>query len=179
MSLSMKRITTTARTPHEHRHRLHGRATVVNVSSNVNFDAPRMKHLELIQGVIARLANEAALVRGWALTISAAFFGFAAKSLNWRIAAVGMLPVIAFWWLNAYYLRAERQYRALYDRVRLGDPTLEPFAMNARGEEVMADVPRTSVRVWLRLMWSQTLRVFYGMMFVVGLVLIVAGFFKN
>src|SRR5687767_8948381 len=78
----------------------------------------RIKHLEMIQAIVARLANEAALIRGWALTVASAFFGFAAQSLSWPVAAVGLLPVLAFWGLNAYYLRTERQYRRLYDRVR-------------------------------------------------------------
>ena len=30
------------------------------------YGAERVKHMELIQAVVARLANEAALVRGWA-----------------------------------------------------------------------------------------------------------------
>ena len=125
----------------------------------------RIKHLEMIQAVVSRLANEAALIRGWALTVSAAFFGFAAQSLSWRIAAVGMLPVVAFWGLNAYYLRAERQYRALFDRVRQ-DEMVPPFSMDARSEPVDC---------WWLTMWSPTLAAFYGAIFVVGAFLIMAG----
>jgi hypothetical protein len=97
----------------------------------------RVKHLEMIQAVVARLVNEAALIRGWALTVSSAFFGLAAASLSARIAAVGLLPVVAFWGLNAYYLRAERQYRSLFDRVRRRDAGVESFCMNARGTPVV------------------------------------------
>jgi len=134
------------------------------------YPSDRIKHLEMIQAVVARLANEAALIRGWALTISSAFFGFAAQSLNPRVAAVGLLPVFAFWGLNAYYLRAERQYRCLYDRVRTRDPAVALFSMNARGEKVDS---------WLRTIWSVTLWPFYGVIFVVGAVLIVAGICKS
>lgn len=130
------------------------------------FEPARIKHLEMIQTVVARLANEAALIRGWALTVSAAFFGFAAQSLSWRVAAVGMLPVIVFWGLNAYYLRAERQYRALFDRVRSRDSNVQPFSMDARGEQVQS---------WWNIIWSPTLRAFYGSIFVVGIILIVVG----
>lgn len=120
--------------------------------------------------MISRLANEAALIRGWALTVSAAFFGFAARSLSWRIAAVGMLPVVVFWGLNAYYLRAERRYRSLYDRVRRHDAGVEPFSMDASGEKVDS--------TW-DVAWSSTLRTFYCVIFVVGAILIVAGIWKN
>lgn len=57
-----------------------------------DYDSQCIKHMEFLQAVIARLGNEAALVRGWALTVAAAFFGFAAKTLSWQIAAVGLLP---------------------------------------------------------------------------------------
>jgi hypothetical protein len=75
------------------------------------FEPERINHLQMIQAVVARLANEAALIRGWALTVSAAFFGLAANARSWQVAAVGLLPVVAFWGLNACYLLAERQYR--------------------------------------------------------------------
>lgn len=72
----------------------------VRVSAYGGFEDERTKHLELIQGVVARLANEAGLVRGVAITVAAAFFGFAAKSTSWRIAAVGPLSVVVFWDLD-------------------------------------------------------------------------------
>jgi hypothetical protein len=72
------------------------------MSAYGGFEDERIKHLELIQGVVARLANEAGLVRGVAITVAAAFFGFAAKSTSWRIAAVGLLSVGVFWGLHVY-----------------------------------------------------------------------------
>jgi hypothetical protein len=139
-------------------------------SSYGGFEPERIRHLELLQAVISRLANEAALIRGWALTVSAAFFGFAARSLSWRIATVGMLPVVVFWGLNAYYLRAERRYRSLYDRVRRHDASVELFSMDASDEKVDS--------TW-DVAWSSTLRTFYGVILVVGAILIIAGIWKN
>lgn len=135
-----------------------------------SFPPDRVKHLEMIQVVVGRLANEAALIRGWALTVSAAFFAFAAQSRSSRVAAVGMLPVLAFWGLNAYYLHAERQYRRLFDRVRRGDDTVELFSMDARHETVQS---------WWATLWSPTLGAFYGIIFLVGVFLIVAGMCKS
>jgi hypothetical protein len=136
------------------------------VAAYQEFEQERIKHMEIIQAVVSRLANEAALIRGWALTVSAVFFGFAARTLSWRIAAVGMLPVLAFWGLNAYYLRSERQYRSLFDRVRKMDPQVEPFSMGARGEQVPS---------WWNTAWSRTLGLFYGPIAIVGVVMVIAG----
>lgn len=130
------------------------------------FAPDRVKHLEMIQAVVARLANEAALVKGWALTVSAAFFGFAAQAPSWAVAVVGMLPVIAFWGLNAYYLRAERQYRALFDRVRISDASVQTFCMDAHNEQVAS---------WWKTILTPTLLAFYGAIFLVGAILIVVG----
>lgn len=44
-----------------------------------SLDVSIMKHLEFIQTVIGRLSTNAFLMKGWALTVSAAFFGFSAK----------------------------------------------------------------------------------------------------
>ncbi len=128
----------------------------------------RIKHLEMIQAVVARLASEAALIKGWALTVSAAFFGLAAQSLSARIAAVGLLPILVFWVLNAYYLRAERQYRKLFDHVRLAESAVD-FDMDARTQTVDS---------WSKTMFSATLCTFYGIIFVVGVILVVVGICK-
>jgi hypothetical protein len=138
--------------------------SLLPVANYADFEPERVKHLEMIQSVVSRLANEAALIRGWALTVSAAFFAFAAKEDNWEVAAVGMLPVVAFWGLNVYYLRAERQYRALHDRVREIGSDVEPFSMDARAE---------SVDSWWATIWAPTLAAFYGVVFVVGAIVFV------
>jgi hypothetical protein len=65
----------------------------------------RIKHLEFVQAVIARQASNSFLLKGWALTVAAAFFGFVATQLHWEVALVALLPVIVFWFLDAYYLR--------------------------------------------------------------------------
>jgi hypothetical protein len=122
--------------------------------------------------VIARLATDSFLMKGWALTVAGAFFGFAAAGLNWRVAATGLLPVAAFWGLDAYFLRQERLFRRLYDGVRRSDPGVEPFSMEVRGY-------RATVSSWSRILFSRTLLPFYGMIFLVGLILILAGAFHH
>lgn len=47
--------------------------------------------------------------------------------------AAALLPSLTFWALDAYYLRQERLYRALYDHVRKGAPDSEDrFSLDAR-----------------------------------------------
>ena len=127
-------------------------------------DGAWLKHLEFIQAVITRLANNSFLMKGWALTVAGAFYGFAVKGTSWEVAATGLMPVLVFWGLDGYFLRQERLFRGLYDQVRQHNPRIEPFAMNAA-----AYAP--PVASWARTLASRTLAPFYGPVFVIGIVL--------
>lgn len=79
----------------------------------------QVKHLELIQGVISRMAGNSALLKGWSVTLAAALIGLAAgKDAKVQYALLGLLPPIFFAILDAFYLRQERLFRKLYDRIR-------------------------------------------------------------
>ena len=78
----------------------------------------RVKHLELIQGVVNRLAGNSFSVKGWSITLVAALFALASKDANALYAAIALLPALSFWALDGYYLHRERLFRRLYDRVR-------------------------------------------------------------
>jgi len=140
-------------------------------------DDNAIKHLEFIQSVIARLANDSFLMKGWGLTVSGAFFGFSAHDLDWRIGAVGLLPVLAFWYLDGYFLSRERMYRRLYDAVRRGEPNVEPFSMDYRAFHDHGswwDCEGTKTTWWCSVR-SRTLWSFYSSILLVGIVVIVAG----
>lgn len=78
----------------------------------------KLKHLELIQGVINRLAGNSFSMKGWSITLIAALMALAANNANERYAAIALLPALCFWGLDSYYLRQERLFRKLYDAVR-------------------------------------------------------------
>jgi len=128
-------------------------------------DEQTIKHLEFIQAVIGRLSGDAFLLKGWALTVSGAFFGFSAKDLNWRVALVGLAPLIAFWSLDAYFLSRERLYRALYDAVRRGTADGGRFSM-AYNEF------RSARNSWPACLMSWTVAGFYLPTLAVGVALI-------
>ena len=67
-------------------------------------------------------------------TLVAAVFVLAVRGNGSALAMlVGLLPWLIFWGLDAYYLRQERMYRALYDHVRLSDPDpRDRFTLDAR-----------------------------------------------
>src|SRR4051812_44180277 len=104
------------------------------------FEPNRLKHLELIQGAVTRLASNSFLIKGWAITVAGAFFGFALTSHSTQLAIAAVVPTVAFWSLDTYFLRAERLFRALYDEVRLKDTRIEPFYMGATGPKFVKRV---------------------------------------
>ena len=62
------------------------------------------KHLELVQGVINRMANNSFMLKGWAVTLVAGIFALAGKDTDKLYFLVTYVPVLVFWGLDAYYL---------------------------------------------------------------------------
>ena len=86
-------------------------------------DEDQRKHLELIQGVITRLAGNSFSIKGWAVGLIAVLGSFAVKDADPRFAFGLWLPVLCFWGLDAFYLRQERLFRELYNAVVAGGAT--------------------------------------------------------
>jgi hypothetical protein len=42
----------------------------------------KLKHLELVQGVINRMAGNSFILKGWSVTLTSALFALAAKDAN-------------------------------------------------------------------------------------------------
>jgi hypothetical protein len=124
-----------------------------------DFEGNRVKHLEMIQAVVARLASNSFLIKGWAVTVSGAFLGFAIGNKEWALAVAGLLPILLFWWLDGYFLRAERMFRDLHDAVR-ATHTIEPFYMAATSKAL--GLAEKSKAGWNSVLFSLTLVGFYG-----------------
>jgi len=128
----------------------------------------QIKHLEFIQSVISRLSTDSFLMKGWAVTVSGAIFGFAADHKEWGVALVGLVPVAAFWFLDVYFVRKERQFRTLYDEVRVQRPEIPILSMNVTLVEPKAR------HHWFRVTTSVTLLPFYGFLVIVGVVIAIS-----
>ena len=80
-----------------------------------DINAGRLKHLEMLQAVITRMANNSFLVKGWSITLFSAILVFAAKEARIRLTWIALVPIVFFWILDAYFLRQERLFRKLYE----------------------------------------------------------------
>ena len=113
-------------------------------------------HLQMAQDVITRMAGNSAQMKTWTVSLVTAAFVFSGLSDNphWLIGVGGYVPILAFWFMDAGYLRLERCYIKLYDAVAGGE-AVKPFDLNYRPYADSVD------SVWA-IAWSWSVRWFYG-----------------
>jgi hypothetical protein len=73
------------------------------------------KHLEFLQAAIARMAANSFFVKGWTVTLVTALVGVAVKESARDVALIGLIPVLFFAFLDAYYLALERGFRRRFE----------------------------------------------------------------
>lgn len=115
----------------------------------------KLKHLEFIQGVIARIAGNLLFLRGWTITLIAGLFALFTKDANHNYIFIVYFPVIIFWILDGYFLSQERLFRALYDHVRKLSEKEIDFSMDT------SVYKKDERNTWLNAMFSKTLLHFY------------------
>lgn len=123
-----------------------------------------VKHLEMIQAVINRMAANSFLLKGWTVTIMAGLFILSGKDSNNIYLLLAFIPITAFWWLDAFYLRQERLFRFLYDDLRVKNET--DFSMDTR-PYINNDRAKPS-----NVIFSSTLLTFYGVI-ILSLILVI------
>lgn len=114
----------------------------------------RVAHLQIIQGVINRLSQNSFLLKGWAVVLVSGLFALAAGGTEILFVYLAYLPAFAFWCLDAYFLRQERLYRALYNEMREVEEADVDFSMDTRP---VAD----KVAPWYKVALSPTIIAFH------------------
>jgi hypothetical protein len=81
-------------------------------------DSPAViAYINLLQGIINRLANNSASCKTWCLALVGAVLSLAGAMHVPGIATFALVPVVIFGFLDAMYLAQERAYRDLFGRV--------------------------------------------------------------
>lgn len=114
----------------------------------------KLHHLEMIQGVIDRMAKCSFLLKGWSVVIISALFALSAKDTDSRFIIVAYFPAFIFWILDAFYLWQERLFRILYDEVRIKNEDNIDFSMKTNTESEEAGD-------WYKVMFSKTILTFH------------------
>ena len=91
----------------------------------------KLKHLEFIQNVINRMANNSFIIKGWCITLVVALIALLEKeNINKNYIPFSFIPLLFFWFLDAFFLKTERQYRRLYAEVSKKDKKEIDFSMD-------------------------------------------------
>jgi len=119
--------------------------------------------LKIIQDVIKRMADNSFKIKGWTVTLIVIALIFKSKAGVGPL--VAFIPLFAFWLLDAYYLKIERIYRKIYEWT---------IANREQSDEFLFDLNpgrfETKVDSYMLTMFSITLRIFYGSLFVLLLI---------
>jgi len=126
------------------------------------------KEIDLIQECIKRMANNSFLIKGWTVTLIAVVLALAKDKVDFfYICLILLVPVLGFWYLDTFFLRTERMYRKMYEWVIKNRPTSDErmYDLNPKNYE-------TEVDSTLSVMFSKTLRIFFGLPTLVLLIII-------
>ena len=109
----------------------------------------KVEHLKLAQGVILRMAGNSAQMKMWAVSLVTATYIFSGVSADphWLVGVGGLVPVLAFWSMDARYLHLERCYRKLYEAV-LAETGVAPFDLDYRPFVTSVDSVWSVARSW-------------------------------
>lgn len=108
----------------------------------------KYKHMDYIQSAISRMESNSFYLKGWNVTIIAAIVALSFKESDWRIYACALVLNVVFWFLDAYYLKQEKLFRELYNKVsQISDDNLIDFSMNtSEFKEKVSAIPRIMIK---------------------------------
>lgn len=113
-----------------------------------------LKEIEIIQDIIKRMAFNSFMIKGWAITL--VVVALLLKGTEYQV-WIAFIPLLVFWFLDAYFLWQERMYRKLYEWV---------ISNRMKTDEHLFDMNayrfKDTIQSRIRIMFSITLGWFYG-----------------
>lgn len=122
-----------------------------------------LKEIDIIQDIIKRMASNSFMIKGWTITLVVITLLFKRTDVQIWIA---FIPLIVFWYLDAYFLHQERMYRELYKWVIKNRMNTTENLFNMDTKRFLKDVDSIS-----KTMRSKTLGLFYGSILVLIIIL--------
>jgi hypothetical protein len=124
-----------------------------------------VEELKIVQDIIKRMALNSFLIKGWTITLVVATLLLKGEKFQVFIA---FIPILVFWYLDAYFLWLERLYKRLYDWIRTNRLNTDEYLFDMNYRRFIKDEQSR-----LRIMFSLTLGWFYGSIFVLTLIYVV------
>lgn len=91
----------------------------------------KIKHIEMIEAIIERMAKNSFQLKGWSMTLIALVGAISAQGSDKRFILLAFIPILGFWILDFFYLQQERKYKQLYKNVAEQDESQIDFNLDA------------------------------------------------
>jgi hypothetical protein len=124
-----------------------------------------LKEVDVIQNIIKRMASNSFMIKGWTITLIVVTLLL--KDDNSKI-LIAYIPLMAFWYLDSYFLWQERMYRNLYNWVIKNRLKTDEHLLDMNAYRFSSEV--SSV---VQIMFSKTLLCFYGTIFLLLTIFII------
>ena len=76
------------------------------------------------------MAQSSSNTKSWLLPVVTAAYGYSLTKCSVALALLGIVATVVFAFLDVGYLRTERKYRDLYERIAASDPDVPPYSLN-------------------------------------------------
>ena len=113
-----------------------------------------IKEIDIIQGIINRMAYNSFMIKGWTITL--VVVTLLLKGAKYQV-FIAFIPLLVFWFLDAYFLWQERMYRKLYGWVIKNRLNSDEYLFDMNAVRF-----REEVQSKFRIMFSITMGWFYG-----------------
>ena len=113
-----------------------------------------LKEVDIIQDIIKRMAFNSFMIKGWAITL--VVVALLLKGTEYQV-WIAFIPLLVFWFLDAYFLWQERMYRKLYEWVVNNRMKTDEYLFDMNAYRF-----KDEVQSRFRIMFSITLGWFYG-----------------
>jgi len=127
---------------------------MMNMENKESLKEYMLKEIEIIQDTIKRMAFNSFMVKGWAITL--VVVALLLKGTEYQV-WIAFIPLLVFWFLDAYFLWQERMYRKLYEWVINNRLKTEEYLFDMNAYRFEGEVQSR-----FRIMFSITLGWFYG-----------------
>lgn len=142
------------------------RATTLLPHSSATLE-DRRQHLAFAQSVISRMAQSSSNTKSWLLPVVTAAYGYSFTKSSVALAVLGIVATVVFAILDVGYLRTERKYRNLYERIAAGDPDVAPYSLNY---QCSGETRKTRFLNYCSVIKGWAIWPFYGALLVSGFV---------
>jgi len=131
-----------------------------------------LKEIDIIRDIIKRMAFNSFMIKGWAITL--VVVTLLLKGTEKYQVWLAFIPLLVFWFLDAYFLWQERMYRKLYDWVINNRLKTEEYLFDMNAYRF-----KNEVQSRVRIMCSITLGWFYGSIAILVIIYVLILFTKG